>query len=195
MPRPWIWRNIASIQRIMAVLYENTLRPRIQALHEQEEKPDGPIIIDIANSPIAILERQINIERRRHGDEYKRRKDDDEYKRAQDTLDKLKEFQNTAYWHEYSLRASSTKTVLRAIGQTAAVRLLRIGYLDATITCHIRLNSAGLERVPSEAWFTELVEGRAGSRKRLKIRLPSKLRGKRAAGAQAASRRSSRREP
>jgi predicted acylesterase/phospholipase RssA len=59
VPRLWIWRNIVTIQRIMAVLYENTLRPRIQTLLAEEERPGGPIVIDIANSPIAILERQI----------------------------------------------------------------------------------------------------------------------------------------
>ena len=181
VPRLWGWRYVVTMQRIMAVLYENTLRPRIQALLAEEEEPDGPMIIDIANSPIAILERQMGIERW---------KDSGEYKRAHDTLEKLKGFQNAAYWHEYSVRASSTKTVLRAIGQTAAVRLLRLGYLDATISCHVRLNSAGLESVPSEAWFQELVKDQDDSRERLEIRPRGRVQRKEPAQAKVALRRS-----
>ena len=185
MPRLWIWRNIVIAQRIMAVLYENTLRPRILALLAEEEESDDPIIIDIANSPIAILERQISGKSR----------GDDAHKRAQDTLDKLRRFQHTAYWHEYSVRASATKTVLLAIGQTAAVRLLRLGYLDAAITCHVRLNSAGLETVPSEAWFQELVRDIDDSLNRSRWRIWRNVGQKEPAGPKTASRHSSDNEP
>jgi predicted acylesterase/phospholipase RssA len=167
IPPFWLWRNVAIIQRIMAVLYENTLRPRIQALLLEEERLNDPLVIDIANSPIAILERQIEIQGSTGSDEYKR---------ARDALDKLRKFQNTAYWHEYSVRASTTKTVLRAIGSTAAVRLLRLGYLDATVTCHVLLNSADLDKVPSEAWFQDLVRDRDGSQKALWISMYEKAR-------------------
>lgn len=154
MPRFWAWRNIAAIQRIMAVLYENTLRPRIDALIAEESRTGDPLVIDIANSPIDILNHLL---------EKGPRKDDEEYKRAQDTLGKLKDFQSTAYWHEYAGRASSTKTDLRAIGKTAAVRLLRLGYLDATITCHIHLDSQGVNTVPPEAWFHDLIKDQGRS--------------------------------
>jgi predicted acylesterase/phospholipase RssA len=150
MPRLWIWRNVAAIQRIMAVLYENTLRPRIDKLIAEESLTGDPLVIDISNSPIDILN---------HVLERQPKKDDEEYKRAQETVGKLKDFQSVAYWHEYSRRASSTKTDLRAIGKTAAVRLLRLGYLDATITCHIHLNSQGVNGVPPEDWFQALVKG------------------------------------
>jgi len=132
----------------MAVLYENTLRPRIDALIAEESLTGDPLVIDIANSPVDILNHILEKEPRR---------DDDEYKRAQETFSKLRG-RSAAYWHEYAVRASSTKTDLRAIGDTAAVRLLRLGYLDATITCHIHLDSQGVDGVPPEAWFYQLVK-------------------------------------
>lgn len=146
MSRVWIWRNISAIPRIMSILYENTLRPRVERLIHEETKPGGPLVIDIADSPIELAERIKSCD-----------DGDGASQRAADMLTKLDNFRDDAYWHGYASRASLTKTVLRAVGETVAVRLLTIGYLNATIACHARLKSAGLNEVPSEYWFQTLV--------------------------------------
>jgi Patatin-like phospholipase len=148
MPRVWIWRNIVAIIRIMSILYENTVRPRVQQLIKEEDTLGGPLVIDIAESPAELAAR---IKKFDDGDGAS--------ERAAEMLIALETFRDNAYWHGYASRASLTKTVLRAVGETVAVRLLILGYLNATVACHARLKSAGLNKVPSEYWFQALVRG------------------------------------
>lgn len=139
-----VWRNIVAVRRIMAVLYENTLRPRVQALLEATGE-GRPIVIDIADSPIELATRM---------------KAHDANGRADAVLEALRRDRKDAAWHEFAKRASSTKTLLARIGVTPAVRLLRLGYLNAAIACHIRFGTPGVDSVPSEQWFRQLVSSR-----------------------------------
>jgi predicted acylesterase/phospholipase RssA len=152
MPRIWIWRNILAIPRIMSILYENTVRPRVERLIQEEATLGGPLVIDISDSPIELADR---IKRCDNGDGAS--------ERAAEMSAQLDSFRDDAYWHGYTNRASLTKTVLRAVGETVAVRLLILGYLNATIACHARLKSAGLNEIPSEYWFQTLVRADASS--------------------------------
>lgn len=152
MPRFPIWRNIAALLRIMSILYENTVRPRVDRLIEEEATPGGPLIVDIIDSPIELAERIKNC-----GD------GDGASQRAAEMATALSRFRDDAYWHGYASRASLTKTVLQAVGDTVAVRLVTLGYLNATIACHARLKSAGLNEVPSEYWFQALIKGDTAS--------------------------------
>jgi predicted acylesterase/phospholipase RssA len=139
------WRSLVATRRTMTVLYENTLRPRIQALLEagSEGQTSPTIVIDIADSPVELATR---MQAGAHAD------------RAAAVLQSLRRARGDAAWHAFATRASSTKTVLTPIGDTAAVRLLMLGYLDAAVACHIQFGTPGVEGVPDEGWFIHLLE-------------------------------------
>lgn len=142
------WRSIVAIRRIMSVLYENTVRPRIQAIIRESVGPCGTVVIDIADSPVELASRM---------------RTDDNGIIVERILEALRRSRSDAEWHAYAKRASSTKTVLRPIGVTAAVRLLLVGHLDAAVACQICFGTPGVESVPDEGWFRSLLEGAANN--------------------------------
>lgn len=147
LPRLPLLRNVVAAARIMSVLYENTLRPRVDAIMAQEGTALAPIIIDIALSPIELARR---IETKYAESPVARRA---ACMRAQ-----LDRYLPDAYWFSYSSRGSLTKTVLSSLGEASTIRLLMLGYISATVACHARLGSPGLSTVPPEDWFRGLLE-------------------------------------
>jgi len=145
-----IWRTIACSARIMSVMYENTLRPRMQRLTEDQMKQDGPIIIDISDSPIELAVRLSN----------GRSETDQIRTRAMGMRDVLNQDRSDNEWKTYAERAARTKTVLSPVGRTAAIRLVRLGYLDTAIACHAHLGTQGINSVPNDKWFSDLVDNR-----------------------------------
>lgn len=146
LPKLAGWRTVKTTARIMSVLYENTLRPRVQRLMEDQDKPRGPIVIDISESPVELVDRLATDGA-----------NDDVRKRALELRDLLSRAGSDYEWKTYSNRAALTKTVLSAVGRPAAMRLIRLGYLEASIACHISLGTQGVEFAPSVAWFRDLV--------------------------------------
>lgn len=144
------WRFVASTKRIMTVMYENTLRPRMQRLMEAQAGPHGPIVVDVSESPIELLDRLTQ-----------GRQDSDQVRaRAQDSRAKLRRDRSDSQWKEYSDLAAATKTVLSAVGRVAAVRLIRLGYLNTAVACHAHFGVQGVGSVPEESWFRDLVGNR-----------------------------------
>lgn len=142
-----ILHNMRTAKRIISVLYENTLSPRVkQLMHDQATRPGGPIVIDIAESPVELVDRILD----------SRTAGDPIHKRATETRALLESMRSDSMWKEYSDRAASTKTVLSAVGKNA-VRLVRLGYLDTAIACNAYLSSEGIHSVPPERWFQDLV--------------------------------------
>jgi predicted acylesterase/phospholipase RssA len=144
-----IWRSVTSSARIMSVMYENTLRPRVQRLIENQGTPSGPIVVDISESPVELVDRLAA----------ERPESDDVRTRALEMRERLTQRQSVHGWKVYADRAARTKTVLSAVGRTAAVRLLRLGYLDTAISCHAHFATPGIGVVPDEKWFKELMDG------------------------------------
>jgi predicted acylesterase/phospholipase RssA len=144
-----IWRSVMSSARIMSVMYENTLRPRVQRLMESQGTPGGPIVVDISESPLELVDRLAA----------ERPDSDDVRTRALAMREMLIRVQSDHEWKMYADRAAHTKTVLSAVGRTAAVRLVRLGYLDTAISCHAHFATPGIGIVPDEKWFKELVDG------------------------------------
>jgi hypothetical protein len=141
-------RAISSSKRIMSVLYENTVRPRVQRLMNEASHPDGPIVVDIAESPIELVDR---LSEARPGAESVRT-------RAADVRSILGRDRSDSDWKRYADRAARTKTVLSPLRRAAAVRLVRLGYLDTAIACHAHLATQGVRSVPGDRWFSELVD-------------------------------------
>jgi predicted acylesterase/phospholipase RssA len=145
-----IWRSIACSARIMSVMYENTLRPRVQRLTEDQLKQDGPIVIDISESPIELTVRLSN----------GRSETDLIRTRAMGMRGVLGQDRSDNDWKSYAERAARTKTVLSPVGRTAAIRLVRLGYLDTAIACHAHLGTQGINFVPNDKGFSDLVDNR-----------------------------------
>jgi predicted acylesterase/phospholipase RssA len=140
--------SIATGTRIMSVMYENTLRPRVQRLMEDQAKDGGPIVIDIAESPMDLASRILS----------QRGTQDPVGERAGQLKEQLGRDRSDHDWKSFSDRAARTRTVLSAVGRVAAVRLVRLGYLDTAIACHAHLGSPGIGSVPDEKWFQDLVD-------------------------------------
>jgi Patatin-like phospholipase len=141
--------GLLKLNRTMSVMYESTLRPRIERLMEQESTDGGPIVIDVAESPIELAERiALGCPAA----------DDPVAKRARASIDYLGKIFTDAQWKNRANSAARTKTVLSAVGRRTAVRLVFLGYLNAAIGCNAHLDAAGIESVPAETWFGSLLD-------------------------------------
>ena len=147
--------GLLKLNRTMSVMYESTLRPRIERLMEQESTDGGPIVIDVAESPVELAERIV--EGRRSPDDPDAN-DDPVAKRARASIDYLGTIFTDAQWKNRANSAARTKTVLSAVGRRTAIRLVFLGYLNAAIGCNAHLDAAGIECVPAEAWFGSLLD-------------------------------------
>ena len=134
----------------MSVLYENTLSPRIQSLLEEQNQSDGPIVVDISESPIRLTQRLCA----------GRDETDPVFVRARHLREILRREMSDQQWDDYAEKAATTKTVLSPVGRTAAVRLVRLGYLGTAVACHAHFETAGIEAVPNERWFQEFVDNK-----------------------------------
>lgn len=141
--------GLFKLSRTMSVMYESTLRPRIDRLMEQQSTDCGPIVIDVAESPVEFAER-IALG--------SPSADDPVAKRARASIDYFKKLFTDSQWKNRSNSAARTKTVLSAVGRRTAVRLVLLGYLNAAIGCNAHLDTAGIESVPAEAWFGSLLD-------------------------------------
>jgi len=150
LPRMWIRRGLEATARIMSITYENTVRPRIEALVADEGRPGSDLLIDIAVSPMEVA--------RRLRDSLA--SDADAVRRAKDLIGSLSAMKTEREWIETSTAAAAVKTVLSPIGLGPAARLLHQGYVDAAIVCHIKL-AAPLGSAKSIDWFQRLLRRRA----------------------------------
>ncbi|MER6975145.1 patatin-like phospholipase family protein [Nocardioides sp. NPDC000445] len=152
-PKKWVGSNwpivraVTSSARIMSVLYENTLTPRIQSLLEDQQREGGPLVVDISESPIRLLERL--------GQSTKQ----DEAERAAEVRESLLKTVTRDEWDEYADRAACTKTVLSPVGRASAVRLVRLGYFGTAAACHVRFETGGPKTWPTDRWFQDLIDG------------------------------------
>jgi predicted acylesterase/phospholipase RssA len=139
-----------KINRIMTVMYESTILPRLQQLMNQEASDGGHLIIDVAESPVELAER---IARGRSHD-------DPVAKRARASIENLGQIFTVAQWKDRANGGARTKTVLSRVKRQTAVRLVFLGYLNAAVSCHAHIGAAGVESVPREAWFGSLLDNK-----------------------------------
>jgi predicted acylesterase/phospholipase RssA len=135
-------KSLREFHRMISVMFENTLRPRLERM-DYCANSGGEILIDIAETPVAMAHR---IQEQSEDVEVK--------KRAGALLEKLNT-RSHSYWAEYNKQAAQVRTTLDSVGVKQAAQLVRHGYLSATVACHSYLDSAGLESVPNDRWFTE----------------------------------------
>ena len=144
LPLWWPRRNLVAFLRIITILYENTVRPRIDRL--AETSGDGStFLVDIASSPLAAARAIAETTT------------DRAVARRARALERALRETHGRYWDEFVALTSTTKTQLSRVGEATAIRLLRHGYLNALVTCHTQLDTPGLEVLPDETWFAGLV--------------------------------------
>lgn len=144
IPRRWPRRNIYAFARIMTVLSENTVRPR---LAELKLKPiDSLSVIDIAASPVDIASDVVS----------RSPADSPTFDRASALVAAFNN-ETDHYWLSLVDESSLLKTTLAPVGTVRAAQLLRQGYLSAIAALHPRFNSAGLATLPGESSFREMV--------------------------------------
>jgi predicted acylesterase/phospholipase RssA len=143
--RPWSWvplRNVQTFLRIISILYENTLEPRMRAF---ERESDEYIVLDISVQPNELAR---TIRDKSQSPEVKLR--------AEKMFKRLSELDK--YWDEFIRRTSLTPTKLSFVGVDLATALMRHGYLMAAIACHARFDTPGIDKVPDEYWFDQLLD-------------------------------------
>jgi predicted acylesterase/phospholipase RssA len=143
------WRSVAAAFRTMSILYENTLSPRVQNLLEHQGQPGDPVVLDISESPVRLIDRLAS----------RCAEMDGTRQRALRMRGDLAREMSETQWDAYAEKAARTKTVLSSVGRTAAVRLVRLGYLNMAIACHTYFNTGGIQTVPSDRWFQAFVDG------------------------------------
>jgi predicted acylesterase/phospholipase RssA len=140
----WITKGLQKFNRTVTIMYENTVRPRLQQM-VSERQWGSAMIIDIADTPLSAAESIVEIT---SCDEVKTR--------AAALVLELKS-RPYSYWAEYNKKAARVKTTLESVGVEQAAQLLRHGYLSATVVCHAHFGSQGLDSVPDDRWFYNFV--------------------------------------
>jgi predicted acylesterase/phospholipase RssA len=126
------------VARIMSVLYDNTVRPRVELL-QRDKFP----VIDIEQTPLELAKSLV--------DEEIGCKD-----RALALAMKLKG-KTEEFWADFSRDTAGTRTKLTPAGSRAAARLMLHGYLSSLVLFHIRFGGNLPNRIRGEQYFLELV--------------------------------------
>ena len=129
-----------SLSRIMSVLYDNTVRPRVRSM-QSENRP----LIDIDNSPIELAKRLAQL-------------DGDAGVRAKALAMKL-EGMTDQFWADFKSDAAGTKTKLSGAGRRTGARLMLHGYLLSLVLLHVRFGATLPEKIHGEQYFLSLVSG------------------------------------
>jgi predicted acylesterase/phospholipase RssA len=134
-----------NVARIMSVLYDNTVHPRVKALRGE----DLPLI-DIAESPIQLAGR-LGEEERNGG-------------RRAEALALIERLNGRTpeFWDDFKSDTAGTKTKLSRAGRRTAARLMLHGYLSGLALLHVKFGAALPERIRGEEYFLSLVQ-RSGS--------------------------------
>ena len=148
VPSSWVhWLGPLTLARIMSVLYDNTVKPRMELIRGK----DRPLI-DIQESPLDLANRLA--EPKKDGDVGCRA-------RAADLVTKLKgKGMSDKIWADFSRDTAGTKTKLSSAGRRPAARLMLHGYLSSLILLHARFNVTLPERIQGEGYFLDLVDGK-----------------------------------
>jgi len=128
-----------TLARIMSVLYDNTVRPRVDLIRMKSQP-----IIDIAQSPIELAE---HLARNLQGDEGVR---------AQN-IERLLAGKTEDFWRDFRSETAGTKTKLSRAGPREAVRLMLHGYLSSLVLLHVRFGAPLPDTIRGEHYFMSLV--------------------------------------
>ncbi len=129
-----------SLSRIMSVLYDNTVKPRLLAISDK-----GHPLIDIAESPLKLARRLEKL-------------DGEAGLRAKSIATTLKG-RDDVFWADFSRDTAGTKTKLSGAGRRTGARLMLDGYLLSLVLLHVIFKAKLPEKIKGEEYFLSLVYG------------------------------------
>jgi predicted acylesterase/phospholipase RssA len=129
-----------AISRIMSVLYDNTVRPRVELLRHENRH-----LIDIAQSPLELAESLQDLEGSGGS-------------RAKELADKLSAEWPRRFWDDFSQDTASTPTKLSSTKRRRGVRLVLHGYLSALVLLYIKFGVTLPEHLRDEGDFLALAD-------------------------------------
>lgn len=150
-----------AISRTMSVLYDNTVRPRLQSMRElATDDLTAPVVIDISESPYNIARRHADVDVNKFAEH--QRDNAGECKKRADLLAHHLERKGETFWIEFARQTSGTPTKLTRAGLESGARMIFHGYLSTLVVMHI-LHGVELtpEQMKDEGYFLDL----AGRRK------------------------------
>ena len=149
-------------RRVVTILYENTVRPRIALLESSGSSSRGPgpipsrpntLLVDISRSP---LEDAAEIASKSLDGKAK--------ERAKNVAADLRSIEHEDYyfWPDFVYETSRFKTKLTRVGPETAARIVQHGYLSALVQLHC-LHGLGRAELLGEEYFLRLVTGNRSS--------------------------------
>lgn len=136
------WLGFLPIARTMSVLYDNTVRPRVDSIREARQP-----LIDIDESP-ATFARRLSKEL-----------DGKAAERARALSDKLETKRSERFWQDFSRETAGTKTKLTPAGRRTGARLMLHGYLSCIVLMHVLFGAKLPDPLRGEEYFLRLVDG------------------------------------
>ena len=131
-------RPMFTVARIMSVLYDNTVRPRLET-EKNEKRP----VINISESPLAMAER-LGESEGAVGE------------RAKAAASKLRGM-DPRFWDDLKRDTSGTKTKLTLAGARTGARLMLHGYLSSLVLLHARFSASLPPTFLGDDYFDSLV--------------------------------------
>jgi predicted acylesterase/phospholipase RssA len=129
-----------TVARIMSVLYDNTVRPRLAQLM-RDKRP----VIDISESPLDLADRLKGSE-------------GEVGQRAAAVAMKLRGM-GKRFWDDLKRDTSGTATKLTSAGTRTGARLMLHGYLSSLVLLNARFGTALPEALRGDDYFLSLVTG------------------------------------
>lgn len=132
-----------ALFRVMTVLQENTVRPRIASL----QAVHSVAVADISVTPVALAEG------------LKRHPLAEVANRATEVLDWFGDPQRAGYWSTLARSTAKVPTQLRSVGRDSARFLLQHGYMNAAVSMHCMFGAPFVRDLDDrpERWFAEIL--------------------------------------
>jgi len=133
------WLGPFPLARIMSVLYDNTVVPRVKSIRA-EHRP----LIDIAQTPFDLGNSLAEL-------------DGVEGERARALIKQLAG-RTDDFWTDFGRDTAGTRTKLSGAGHRVAARLMLHGYLSSVVLLHAEFEGHLPEQIRGEAYFLKLVD-------------------------------------
>ena len=131
--------GLLSISRIMSVLYDNTVRPRVKGLRH-DRRP----LIDIQESPLELAERLKEVP-------------EEAGSRAGTLAKRIEQEWPRKFWEDYKKDTAGTATKLSKARLRPGVRLMFQGYLSSLVVAHVMFDAPLPERFWDEGDLLDLI--------------------------------------
>jgi predicted acylesterase/phospholipase RssA len=152
-----------GLKRTMNVLYDNTVRPRLQSMRQDAARDlDAPIVIDIAESPYDLARRLARIDPASYDKELQAEAQA-RHERAE-LLVKFLGRRDEMYWSEFVRQTASTPTKLTRAGVEPGARMMLHGYLSLLVVLHVADAILLPERLKDEGYFLALARDATSKR-------------------------------